>query len=136
MNLERIATTDVSTDVRNRITEARQIEWLKTAPDRVFLYVSQVDTTEQTYQSALAKGWTSETTDRKNWQSHRWEIKTWMGTSVATHVYIGRKVNVGGIAGRHAFKRSVDCRIFGVRYVGWYYESAGDYCRLRKAKRQ
>ena len=24
----------------------------------------------------------------------------------------------------------------GVQYVGWYYESSGDYCRLRKAKHQ
>ena len=41
---------------------------------------------------------------------------------------------VGGIAGPYARKRSVECQIYGVRYVGWYYETAGDYCRLRRAK--
>ena len=93
---------------RNLETERKEIEWLKTGPDNVFLYV----------------------------KDDPWRITTWLGTAVATHVTVGRSVYVGGIAGRYARKRSVDCRIFGVRYTGWYYESAGDYCRLKKAKRQ
>lgn len=90
-----------------------EIEWLRTAPANVFLYV------------------TTRTSDL-----HLWHVTTWLGTDIATEVLIGGKCHTGGIAGRNSFKRSVDCRIFGVRYVGWFYESAGDYCRLRKAKRQ
>jgi hypothetical protein len=132
-----IVSTQADTDAHNRKTEQAEIAWLKTGPDKVLLYVKQTDTTEETYQDALSKGWTPETTERKNWASHRWDIQTWMGTRVSEgRAYVGRSVNVGGIAGYHARKRSVDCRIFSVRYVGWYYETAGDYCRLRKAKRQ
>lgn len=32
--------------------------------------------------------------------------------------------------------QAVTCRIFGVLYHGWYMESSGDYCRLKKAKKQ
>lgn len=121
---------------RNRETELKEIEWLKSAPEKVFLYVKDTDTTEESYQKALAHGWTSETTKREAWATHKWEIATWLGTVVSSKAYVGRRVQIGGIAGPHAFKRSVDCIIFGVRYTGWYWESAGDYCRLRKAKRQ
>lgn len=117
MNLERVATTDIGTDGRNRITEARELEWLKTAPDRVILYVQQH-------------------TKSNPGDADRWTVNTWMGTVVSGSAMVGRKVPIGGIAGRHSYKRSVSCRIFGVKYVGWFFESAGDYCRLRKAKRQ
>lgn len=100
-------TKPADADAANRETERHEIEWLKTHPDKVFLYCKH---------------------DPKS-------VHTWLGTSVATHVYLGPKVN-GGLFGFRSYKRSVDCRIFGVRYVGWFYESAGDYCRLRKAKGQ
>jgi len=125
----------VDTEFANRWREEREIEWLRTAPDRVFLYVAKVDTTEETYQDALAKGWTPETTKRENWASHRWEIRTWLGTRVSDgRALIGSRRSIG--FGYHSYRRAVDCRIFGVRYVGWYMESSGDYCRLRKSKVQ
>lgn len=96
-------------DAYNREVERQEIDWLKTGPDRVFLYV-------------------------RHGQSQTSGVTTWLGTDVATEVQIGRRVNVG--FGRHTYRRSVVCRIFGVRYVGWYLESSGSYCRLRKAKRQ
>lgn len=98
----------------NRQTEQEEIAWLQTHPEKVTLYV------------------------RTPSSMHDYAITLWTGTVVASHgnCIIGNKVRVGGIAGPHAYKRAVDCRIFGCRYVGWFYESAGDYCRLHKSKRQ
>jgi len=59
-------------------------------------------------------------------ETHRWEIRTWLGTVLASNAYVGRP----------SVRRAVTCRIFGVLYHGTYYESSGDYCRLRRAKRQ
>ena len=61
-------------------------------------------------------------------------IHTFLGTPVATHIVIGRKRHMG--FGFKSYRRAVDCRIFGTRYVGWFMESSGDYCKLRKAKVQ
>lgn len=113
-----VVSTQAETDARNRETEQQELTWLQTAPEKVFLYVSE-----------------RQPNDTSIWYG-RWRIGTWLGTPLDEHALIGRKVAVGGIAGPHAHKRSVECRIYGTRYVGWYYESAGDYCRLRKAKRQ
>lgn len=117
----RVELSSGTPDERNRATEKLELAWLQTAPERVFLYVFD----------AVGKA----ATDTSIWYG-RWRIGTWLGTLLDEHAYFGRSVPVGGIAGRYARKRSVECRIFGVRYVGWYYETAGDYCRLRKAKVQ
>lgn len=95
------------TSAHNAEVERQELEWLKTGPEKVFLYIR--DTSP-------------------------FEVTTWLGTVVSTHLRIGRRVNVG--FGYHTYRRSVDCRIFGRRYVGWYYESSGSYCRLRLSKRQ
>jgi len=105
-------------DAYNKAVEAQQIEWLKTAPDKVTLYVKH-------------EGWQG-VKPNKLW-SHSGYITTWPGT-ILCHAWIGSEVS-GGLYG-NAKKASVDCLIFGVRYVGWYYCSSGDYCILRKAKRQ
>lgn len=34
------------------------------------------------------------------------------------------------------YRRAVTVRIGGTLYHGWYFLSSGDYCRLKKAKRQ
>lgn len=102
------------TDTRNRETEAREIEWLKTAPEKVFLYAHL----------PYAK---------QNSGAHA-EIRTWLGTSVATDVCMDQRRYMG--FGHNTYRRAVTCRIFGVLYHGWYFESSGDYCRLKKAKRQ
>jgi len=103
------------TDTYNKAVEVAEIASLKTAPDRLFLYVHRVPGEAR---------------------PSTWQIRTWPCTVVSTVCHVGPKSNAGGIAGRYTFKRSVECRIYGTRYVGWYYESAGDYCRLRKAVRQ
>ena len=95
----------------NQEVERQEIEWLKTGPDKVLLYVH----------------FTATELERPN-------IHTWLGTVVSTHCYIGPRRQMG--FGRHTYRRGVTCRIFGVLYHGWYMESSGDYCRLRKAKRQ
>lgn len=114
----------------NRGTEQAELAWLHTGPDRVFLYVKMPEWA-RTQRAGLIGCTPVEPTD-KGWPS----ITTWLGTPVATHVWLGPSAPVGGIAGSYARRRAVRCRIFGVRYVGWYYETAGSYCRLRKAKRQ
>lgn len=91
----------------NLAEEAREIEWLKTAPDHVFLYVTNGEYPD---------------------------VHTWLGQSVSTEVRIGPRAYSG--FDRWTYRRAVRCRIFGVLYHGWYMESSGDYCRLRKAKRQ
>ena len=93
----------------NQDEEAKEIEWLKTHPEKLFLYVR------------TTPGWD-------------WAITTWPGTTVSQWVQFGSKVRSG--FGWHTYRRSVNCRIFGVRYVGWFFESSGNYCRLRKAKQQ
>lgn len=94
----------------NAGVEAREIASFKTGPERLFLYVKR-DGLDYT-------------------------ICTWLGTVVSDRAScaVGQRVQVG--FGYHTYRRSVDCVIFGTRYVGWYMESSGDYCRLRKAKRQ
>lgn len=96
----------------NQTVEAREIESLKQHPDRLFLYVRE----------------TGELKD-----GSEFSIGTWMGTTVSTKCRMsGRRfMGFGG-----AYRRSVDCIIFGVRYVGWFFESSGSYCRLRKAAKQ
>ena len=110
-----VPTDKDASDARNRETERREIEWLKTAPDRVFLYVSH------------PKGIDGFSTRVAN-------VHTWLGTVVSSDTVLGSRAYVG--FGFNSWRRSVSCRIFGVRYVGWYFESSGQYCRLKKAKRQ
>lgn len=98
----------------NKEQEAAEIAWLKSAPNKCFLYVHD----------GVNVG---------NGHAPCW-ITTWLGTRVSDSESFGGRVRVG--FGFHSYRRSVDCRIFGTRYVGWYMESSGSYCRLRKAKVQ
>lgn len=116
-----IASTEVA--MHNKEQETAEIAWLKTGPPNVFLYVKHGAITGSAWDSwALPGGAT------------RIAINTWLGTSVGTHVYIGPRRNVG--FGFHTYRRAVSCRIFGIQYHGWYMESSGQYCRLRRAKVQ
>lgn len=94
----------------NRRLEAAELAHCQTGPASIFAYVTKTD-------------------DPLN----PWKVETWLGTSIGTHVAIGPRQYVG--FGR-AYRRAMSCRIFGVLYHGWYMESSGDYCRLRRAKRQ
>lgn len=95
-----------TTEQHNKRTEQAEIEWLKTAPEKVFLYVNQDMT----------------------------KITTWLGTELAFGSF-GYRTS-GGLFGYRSYKRSVTCRLFGTLYHGWYMESSGTYCILKKAKRQ
>lgn len=105
-----------SVEEHNKQVEAEELARLKAHPEKVFLYVRHADATPA---FATLRGAT---------------ITTWLGTVVSSSCEIGARCNVG--FGFHTYRRAVDCTIFGVRYVGWYMESSGQYCRLRKAKRQ
>jgi hypothetical protein len=102
----------------NQKTEAAEIAWLKTGPDRLFLYVQGVDAHTHVH----GRAWTGYAA-----------ITTWPGTVLDDCAEFGPLRRFSRF-GRGAERRSVRCTIFGRRYVGWYFESSGDYCRLRKAK--
>lgn len=102
-----------STDARNQETERKELDWLRTGPDKVFLYV--------THPRGL-----------DGFSTRVASITTWLGTVVSSGTVLGPKAYVG--FGFNSYRRSVTCSIFGIKYVGWYYESSGQYCRLRKAK--
>lgn len=115
-----ICTPDTNT--KNRETERREIQWLQTGPDKVFLYVHMPH--GPTVGQSRSFFWTHGDHLLQTWLSH---------TPVATHVYIGPRRMMGF---HGSYRRPVTCRLYGVRYHGWYYESSGDYCRLTRAKRQ
>jgi hypothetical protein len=108
----------------NQEMEKLEIEWLKTGPDNVFLYVHL----PKYVTPFMACGPNTAT------ELERPNIHTLLGTVVSTYCYIGPRRQIG--FGRHTYRRGVTARIFGVLYHGWYMESSGDYCRLRKARRQ
>lgn len=103
---------DSQVEAQNRETERMEIEWLHTHPDRCTLYIQE------------ESGEHGETVYR---------LTNCLGTALDIRPHVGRRSYVG-FGG--AYRRSVSCRIFGVLYHGWYMESSGDYCHLRKARRQ
>lgn len=128
---EKAMSTPETTEERNRETERKELTWLQTGPDRAFLYVTMPVLARDANNRP-----TCYATSQNGPEKERACIKTWMGTIVSSRTFIGHSVPVGGFADRYTTKRSIDCHIFGTHYVGWYYESAGNYCRLRKSKRQ
>lgn len=129
---------------RNRETERQEIEWLKTAPARVFLYVGHDQVLRSCCRAAgklnavRCPVCESVITD----SPRGYVITTWLGTVLGTHVAIGQRRIMGfhAMPGRtnnpwfgKSYRRAVSCRLFGVLYHGWYFESSGSYCRLKKA---
>lgn len=111
-------------DAHNRELEQAEIAWLKTGPERVMLYVKMPTPSE--YERA-----------NKITPLSGAVITTWLGTVVSDKPScVGSYSYFPGFYGTRSKRRPVDCRIFGVRYTGWYFESSGSYCRLRKAKKQ
>lgn len=114
-------------EAHNRELEAREIEWLKTGPDKVFLYVHPAGSRQVSYSRGGGSGERS--------QSHGpYSVRTWLGTVLDSHAVVGAEV--WSNLDRWTHKRAISCRIFGVLYHGWYMESSGDYCRLKKAKKR
>ena len=124
------AITKEEVDRRNAESDDAFVEWLKSGPLKVTLYVThpQKDTSERCGNSHHGD------------EEYLYKLTTWMGTVVAKGwcCYVGDKAMVGfqGHYRGGTYRRPVSARIFGVLYHGWYMESSGQYCRLKKAKRQ
>jgi len=84
-------------------------DWVNDPPRRYFAYVFHPDDLKKRY------------------------IGTWTGDKLARISILGGRVrdNFGGCR-RYISAYGTN----GVRYWGWYYESAGDYCRLTAFKGQ
>ena|SRR3990167_3112966 len=97
----------------NKAVEAQELAWLKSGPEKVVLYVRHPD-------------------------QGSWAITTWLDTVVSEGAVFGPKQVMGfqSCYRSGSYRRSVSCRIFGTLYHGWFYESSGDYCRLKRAKVQ
>jgi hypothetical protein len=98
----------------NTALEGTELDWLKTGPQKLFLYVRHIN-------SPLGIG-------------NPYQITTWPGTVVCESASVGPRCNVG--FGYHTYRRAISAVIFGTLYHGWYMESSGDYCRLTRAKVQ
>jgi len=107
---------DVS--AHNSQLEQAEIAWLRTAPEKCFLYVKRP--------SADAVGA----------ENCKTKITTFLGTTVSDKDSVSFSVRRYMGFGFNSYRRSITAQIFGTLYHGWYYESSGDYCRLRKAKKQ
>lgn len=102
---------------QNREVEAMEIEWLKTGPEKVMLYVKREEPKD---------GFTG-----------MWFVQTWLGTFLAYALIGGpRVVGFQSSFNGQSYRRAITCRVFGTLYHGWYMESSGDYCRLKRAKKQ
>ena len=115
------------TEAYNKALEAKGLDWLRTGPDECFLYIQKPDM-ECTQHTASAN-------ERKG--NMYWGVATWLGTRVG-NAWIGYRA-ISGFQGHRrgsTYRRPVTVRIFGVLYHGWWYESSGDYVRLKKAKHQ
>ena len=106
----------------NKKLEARELAWLQTHPDKICLYV--VHPTKQFNGPGMCGPIDPD---------YSWKLTTWLGTVVCPHVFMGAKQRIG-FGG--SYRRALTATICGTLYHGWYMESSGDYCRLRKAKRQ
>ena len=114
------------TDAYNKALEAKELDWFRTGPDKCVLYIQRPDLTCKEHRS---------NTDNKN--NMYFGVCTWLGTRVG-NAWVGNRAYIGfqGHSRRGAYRRPVTVRIFGTLYHGWWFESSGDYVRLKKAKKQ
>lgn len=117
----------VNVTEHNKQVEARELEWLKTGPEKVFLYVKAAGSNRVRFNRRGRSG-------ERNQSHGPYTVHTWLGTVLDPQARIGSEVFSNLDFWTH--KRAITCTIFGVRYFGWFYESSGDYCRLKKAKHQ
>jgi len=113
-------------ETHNQKLEREQLEALKAHPEHVFLYVK-----------VTTEGYDNDPSVRAAFRKSliHCAVTTWMGTVLDPHAWLGERKEIYGF-GFGGYKRALSCQIFGVLYHGWYYESSGDYCRLKRAKRQ
>ena len=113
------------TDAYNKALEAKELDYLRTGPDKCFLYIQQPDK-ECTQHTASGN---------ENKGNMYFGVCTWLGTRLG-NAWVGNRAYSGFQGHFRAYRRSVTVRIFGTLYHGWWFESSGDYVRLKKAKRQ
>lgn len=99
-----------STKDHNQETERKELEFLQSHPERIFLYVSKVG------------------------EDGHWCLIQWTGKIISENILMGERKRIG--FGFSSYRRSMSVWIFGTLYHGWYFESSGDYCRLKRAKHQ
>ena len=99
-------------DSRNSITSAHEVyEWMSNPPATYFAYV-KVTHDRQGYGAGVLTTWTGD---------------------VLGAVHLGRRFHTGGFA--RSTRRSVTViGTNGVKYHGTYFESSGDYCRIKRSK--
>jgi len=112
-------------DTYNRQLEAAELEWLKTGPEKCTLYIQRPDM-DCTQHIASA-------TERKG--NMYYGVGTWLGTRVG-NAWVGCRSHSGFQGYTRSYRRPVTVRIFGTLYHGWWFESSGEYVRLKRAKRQ
>lgn len=114
----------------NKALEAQELQRIKTGPERLMLYVKHPDPNKMVF-------------DREG----NWTVTTWLGTHVGI-AWVTQRYRMG--FGHRSYRRAITARIEvlmdgeagesgltkWVDYHGWYYESSGDYCRLKRAKVQ
>lgn len=106
-------------EAKNKETSRKEVaDWLANPPQQYFAYVKQVENTERIGCSLSTY--------------FRGELITWMGDKLG-FIYGGRpyRDNMG------ATRISIDVvGTNGVLYYGTYYQSTGDYCRIKAYKNQ
>lgn len=102
----------------NRELEAQELEHIKSAPDKLVLYIGHKPVPNDPKHECYC-------------------VQTWLGTFLGW-AWLGLRSTMGfqGHYRGGSYRRPVTVRIFSTLYHGWYMESSGDYCRLKKAKRQ
>lgn len=126
---------DIQTDAvsdHNRAVEQVEIERIKTGPDKLFLYVGKKPMPQQSHE--VHNGLDPKFYVGKD----HYCVQTWLGTWLGW-AWLGPRAVVGFQDSRRygsTYRRAITVRVFGALYHGWYMESSGDYCRLKRAKLQ
>lgn len=115
-------------DDYNKALAAQELTWIKSGPDRLILYVKRPDPAKTIFE-----------------REGNWQVTTWLGTHVGI-AWVTQRYRMGfGGSYRRAITARIEVLMDGeageremtkwVDYHGWYFESSGDYCRLKRAKR-
>jgi len=114
----------------NQAMDANELAWIKTGPRNLFLYVKPPKEGASVYE-----------------REGNWRVTTWLGSHVGiarvTERYrMGFQGHFRGGSYRRAITAKVQVWKGGIvggelewaDYHGWYMESSGDYCRLKRSK--
>lgn len=108
----------------NKALETQELARIKSGPDRLMLYVAHPKPDKTIFE-----------------REGNWRVTTWLGTHVGI-AHVTQRYRMG--FGYGSYRRAITAKIEVLRedgsttwvdYHGWYFESSGDYCRLKRAKR-